>query len=138
MKKVLAFGTFDLLHPGHEFYLSECRRFGDVLHVIVALDSTVEKVKGKLPVHDAARRLAAVNALAHVDYAVLGNDGDKYKVIEEIRPDVVCFGYDQVSFTAGLQQVLRERGLEPEIVRISKSHMPDVYKSSKMRENGAE
>jgi len=45
--KVLAFGTFDILHPGHEFYLKEAKKHGDILDVVVARDSTVEKIKGK-------------------------------------------------------------------------------------------
>jgi cytidyltransferase-like protein len=44
-KVVMTFGTFDVFHPGHRFYLAEARKLGDRLLVIVALDSTVEKIK---------------------------------------------------------------------------------------------
>lgn len=44
-KVVMTFGTFDVFHPGHRFYLSEARKLGNRLLVIVALDSTVEKIK---------------------------------------------------------------------------------------------
>jgi cytidyltransferase-like protein len=44
-KVVMTFGTFDVFHPGHRFYLTEARKLGNRLIVIVALDSTVEKIK---------------------------------------------------------------------------------------------
>jgi FAD synthetase len=44
-KVVMTFGTFDVFHPGHRFYLTEARKLGGRLIVIVALDSTVEKIK---------------------------------------------------------------------------------------------
>ncbi|HOV68584.1 MAG TPA: adenylyltransferase/cytidyltransferase family protein, partial [Methanoregulaceae archaeon] len=34
MIRVVATGTFDLLHPGHLYYLTESRRLADELHVI--------------------------------------------------------------------------------------------------------
>ena len=48
MKKVMASGTFDLLHPGHGIYLQEAKNLGGYnskLFVVVARDSTVEKEK---------------------------------------------------------------------------------------------
>ena len=48
MKKVMATGTFDLLHPGHGIYLNEAKKLGGEdakLYVVIARDSTVEKRK---------------------------------------------------------------------------------------------
>ena len=42
----MAFGTFDLLHPGHEHFLKQAKRYGDLI-VVIARDNTVLKVKGK-------------------------------------------------------------------------------------------
>lgn len=44
-KIVMAFGTFDVFHPGHEYYLTQAKKYGDILIVVVARDKTVEKVK---------------------------------------------------------------------------------------------
>jgi len=44
-KVVMTFGTFDMFHPGHRYYLSEARKYGDILIVVVALDATVERLK---------------------------------------------------------------------------------------------
>ncbi|HQP72188.1 MAG TPA: adenylyltransferase/cytidyltransferase family protein, partial [Methanoculleus sp.] len=35
MRRVVATGTFDILHPGHLYYLEESRKLGDELYVIV-------------------------------------------------------------------------------------------------------
>ena len=45
MVKVMATGTFDLLHMGHIYYLKEAKKLGDILSVVVARDSTVRKLK---------------------------------------------------------------------------------------------
>lgn len=44
-KKVMAFGTFDLFHPGHQYYLSEASKSGDELIVVIARDLRVEHIK---------------------------------------------------------------------------------------------
>ena len=41
LTRVLATGTFDLLHPGHVYFLTQARAMGDELFVIVARDSNV-------------------------------------------------------------------------------------------------
>lgn len=132
-KKVLVFGTFDIFHPGHEFHLREALNHGDSLHVVVALDSTVEKLKGRRPQNSQDARLAVLQELDHVDSAVLGSEDDKYAVIEKIAPDVVFLGYDQEAFVERLAEELLSRGLSPTIVRSQKAFKPDVYKSSKLR-----
>ena len=48
MKTVMAFGTFDLMHPGHEYFLRQAKKRGDYLIAVIARDSTVKKLKGKL------------------------------------------------------------------------------------------
>ena len=47
MKKVLVFGTYDIFHKGHEYFLKESKKKGDYLIVVVARDSTVKKIKEK-------------------------------------------------------------------------------------------
>lgn len=131
MVKVMCFGTFDGLHRGHEHYLKESARLGDFLVVVVARDVTVREVKGRLPSRSESERLAAVSRLPFVQRAVLGNPGDKLRVVLDERPDIICLGYDQVSFTGGLEEKLRAGGLDVRVVRIS-PFMPDVYKSSRI------
>ena len=51
---VMCFGTFDKLHPGHRYYLSESKKQGDYLIVVVARDQNVLKIKNKLLLHATA------------------------------------------------------------------------------------
>ncbi|MBI2654280.1 FAD synthase [Candidatus Woesearchaeota archaeon] len=132
MKKVMCAGTFDIIHPGHLYYLSEAKKYGDKLIVVVARDDTSETFKGKKPVHNEKGRLEQVRMLKIVDEAVLGHLGNIFNIIEEIKPDVICLGYDQNVQKQELEEELNKRGLKAEVIRIN-SYMPNLYKSSKMK-----
>ena len=131
MKKVMCAGTFDVVHPGHLYYLSEAKKYGDKLIVVVARDETSENFKGKKPVHNEKERLEAVRTLEIVDKAVLGNHGSIFDIIGEIKPDVICLGYDQKTQKQELEDELRKRGIKADVARID-PYMPNLYKSSKL------
>jgi FAD synthetase len=117
-RRVVATGTFDILHPGHLYYLEESRKLGDELWVIVARDSNV-KHKPR-PVIPEEHRLAMVSALKAVDHAVLGDMTDMFRPIEEIRPEIITIGFNQMFNEAKLGEQLRARCLSPRIVRIGR------------------
>ena len=131
-KKVLAFGTFDIFHKGHEFYLKEARKHGNTLNVVVARDSTVKQIKGKFPLNNELKRLIKIQNLDYVDKAFLGYEEDKYKIIEELKPEVICLGYDQNSFTDNLKKILKKKKLNPKIIKFEKGFKPYKHKSSKL------
>ena len=137
MKRVLCFGTFDGLHPGHEDFMRQARGQGDYLTVVVARDATTEQVKGHRPQQSEEERLAAVRTVRYVDEAQLGGVGDKYAVIEELKPDVIVLGYDQEAFTDGLAQTLEDREFSCDIFRAYAFH-PEQFKTSLMRVKGKE
>ena len=56
MKKVMVFGSFDILHQGHLYFLNEARRFGEELIVVIARDETILKVKGHKPKYNEKER----------------------------------------------------------------------------------
>ncbi|HHE36779.1 MAG TPA: FAD synthase [Candidatus Woesearchaeota archaeon] len=135
MRKVLVFGTFDILHPGHEYFLKQAKKHGDELIVVIARDLTVKQVKKEFPVNNEQERLGAVKKLDYVNNAILGSlSKDKYRIIEEVRPDVICLGYDQEAFVSGLEAKLQEKGLKPEIIRLD-AYKPEKYKSSYYKSN---
>ncbi len=76
--------------------------------------------------------MLAVYNVPEVDLALLGDKEDPYKVIEEQKPDVICIGYDQDSYTENLEEELKKRGINAEIV-ILNPYMPEKYKSSKIK-----
>ncbi len=118
MVRVMATGVFDLLHPGHIHYLEEAKKLGDELVVVVARDTTAERFKHRPIVHEDQRR-EMVAALKPVDRAVLGNEGNIYDILSEIKPDVIALGYDQAHDEKRILEECRKRGLEhTKVVRL--------------------
>ena len=116
MKRVVATGTFDLLHPGHLYYLDESRSLGDELYVIVARDANVRH-KPK-PVIPEDQRLKMVAALKPVDNAVLGDLHDMFQPIREIKPAIITIGFNQHFAEEKIKGDLLTRGIISEVVRI--------------------
>lgn len=117
MKRVIAQGTFDILHPGHVHYLREARTMGDELHVIVARGSNVTHKAG--PIIPDNQRVKMVDALAPVDQAHLGHPEDIFVPVEEIDPDVIVLGHDQHHDETAIEAELKNRGLDCEVRRAS-------------------
>jgi FAD synthetase len=118
-RRVMAVGVFDILHLGHLHYLQEARKLGDELVVVVATDEMVRRRKHQ-PIIGEEMRLEMVRGLKPVDDAVLGDPHDQLKSVERLRPDVIALGYDDYHKVDELKQRMAERGLQPEVVRITK------------------
>jgi len=129
MKKVIVFGTFDLIHPGHMHMLKEAKEYGDCLIVIVARDETVCEIKKHNPVNSEKNRLENIKKLNIADRARLGCLDDKYRAVREEKPDVVALGYDQKAFVDNLSTAIPENC---RIVRLA-PYKPEIYKSSKIK-----
>ena len=99
--------------------------------VVVARDETVQEVKRRAARFDQEARLQAVSSHPLVDQALLGLPGDKYEIIEQIKPTVILLGYDQTTFTDRLTEELTARGLTVDMKRAEPYH-PEIYKSSKL------
>ena len=142
MTLVMAFGCFDILHPGHIAYLEEASRLGDKLVVVVARDHAIRKGKKREPVFDEQSRSHLVGSLKFVSRAILGDKRDHYKIIKELNPDVIALGYDQPAEERELRRKLAEMGLRAKVVRIKKAHRRKNFKSSilikKLREQMGE
>ncbi len=132
MVTVMAFGSFDVLHPGHLFYLREAKRFGNNLVVVIARDETIKKIKGEDPKYNEKQRKEHLRDIPVVDKVVLGYLEDPYEIIEEINPDIICLGYDQDSFSETLKEEMKLRKMNPKIYRM-KPYKEHVYKSSKLK-----
>lgn len=128
----MTFGTFDIFHPGHEYYLSQASRLGDTLITVIARDTTVLKIKGKKPRESEDTRLFNVQKSGVVSQAVLGSKESPFDLISKHSPDILCFGYDQRSFNdERLEAFLKEHNLHPKIVIIPPFE-PEKWKSSKL------
>jgi len=137
-KVVLASGVFDLLHLGHVRFLEKAKQAGGenaTLVVIIARDSTVEKIKGKKPIMSEEQRCILVESLKVVDKAILGFEGfDIGEVIDEIKPDIIALGYDQTEMETTVQTYITMHKLPIEVVRIGKFGKNALDSSSKIKE----
>lgn len=131
MKKVLVFGTFDRFHPGHSNFLKQAKKYGAVF-VIIARDQTVEKLKGKKPSQKERTRQITIKKICSVKKVFLGSLNEPYKIIKEIKPAIICLGYDQKFFIKDLPKKIKEFGLQTKIIRL-KPYKPNLYKSSKIK-----
>ncbi|TGC07501.1 adenylyltransferase/cytidyltransferase family protein [Methanolobus halotolerans] len=130
MVRVIATGTFDLLHPGHIFYLTKARELGDELYVVVARGSMIRH-KPK-PVIPDEQRVDVVNSLSVVDKAVPGSENDIFEPIREIKPDIIALGFDQTFDIDDLEKELRTRGLDARVVRVSESRTCPLCSTGKI------
>ena len=92
--KVLVFGTFDHLHPGHRFLLEAASKRGE-LHVVVARDETVKRIKGKLPDQKEDERVTAIQEAFPNTDVILGDTKEYLVPVQAINPDLIILGYDQ-------------------------------------------
>ena len=131
MKKVMLFGTFDILHPGHINMFWQAQKLGDSIIVVVARDKTVQDFKKRLPHNDERKRADAIKKSGLADKVVLGSLKDKYSAIKKYNPDIIALGYDQKFLTGGLKEQIHLLGLKSKIIRL-KSYRPHIYKTSKI------
>src|SRR3989344_2252550 len=135
MRKVMVFGTFDILHEGHHNLFLQAKQHGDYLIAVVATDKNTREIKKKEPLHSEQERLKIVQAEFNVDLAVVWDGSDPYKVIITHKPDLICLGYDQHNcFEEKLASKLKEHRLNIPIVRLAPFH-PDKYKTSLLRKD---
>lgn len=123
MKKIATFGVFDILHLGHVIFLENCKNIDkdSELIVVVSRDSTVLREKGKKPIMSEQERKKILESLKPVDRAVLGHEGlDKFRIVEEIKPDIIVLGYNQPWDEEELKKRLKKRGLNVEVLRLKK------------------
>lgn len=94
-KVVFTNGCFDILHIGHVTYLTEAKRYGDILIVGVNSDSSVKKLKGPTrPINSENDRANLLSALKTVDYTVIFEEDTPESLIEYLKPSIHVKGGD--------------------------------------------
>lgn len=134
MKTVMATGTFDLLHPGHGLYLQKAKELGGKdakLVVVVAKDSTVRRKK-RIPIIGESQRLEMIRMLKPVDEAYLGHPTDMFKIVRDIRPDIIAIGSDQSYKIEDLKKDLKNQKIDCEVERVSNYRKAELDSSCKI------
>jgi cytidyltransferase-like protein len=132
--RVMVFGTFDMIHAGHENLFEQARSLAShpYLVVSVARDTSVERVKGSHARNSEEDRRLALELHPLVDEAVLGDAVGYIEHIKRLAPDIIALGYDQDGeYVDHLERDLREVGLTTHIIRLEPFH-PEEYKTSKL------
>ena len=133
MKRVVAFGTFDIFHPGHVSFLNQAKKIGAYLLVVVARDSHVKAAKAQLPRNNELKRTKKIRLSKIADKVVLGSKTHNYfRTLRTYKIDKIILGYDQKPTIRELKRLLKRHRLSKvEVVRV-KAYNPNKYKSSKL------
>lgn len=124
----MAFGTFDIFHPGHVYYLSEAERLGDTLTIVIARDERVAKVKWRRPRDDENTRQRNVAYGFRQAEVILWDEEDIFVPVRLYKPDILAFGYDQ----RVPEDKIKELFPTVEIARVG-SYEPEKWKSTLLR-----
>jgi D-beta-D-heptose 7-phosphate kinase/D-beta-D-heptose 1-phosphate adenosyltransferase len=93
-------GCFDILHRGHVEYLKESKKLGNYLIVAINSDSSVKRLKGKArPLNTQEDRAFVLKAIKYVDEVIVFDEDTPYKLIKEIKPDIITKGGDYTQDT---------------------------------------
>lgn len=94
MKKVITYGTFDLLHYGHINLLKRAKACGDYLIVAISTDE-FNIIKEKKSFFSYEKRCQLVEAIRHVDLVIPEHNWEqKVSDVQEFRVDTFVIGDD--------------------------------------------
>lgn len=135
IRVVLAGGVFDIIHPGHIHTLNAGKALGDVLVVVVATDNTAVRMKKRKPLHPESQRQELISSLVMVDLCLVGSEGDIFKTVDAVRPDIIALGYDQVHQEKFIVDGCKNLKLDIKVARLQ-SPIPEISSSKIEKEYG--
>ncbi len=129
MKRIITYGTFDLLHYGHINLLKRAKGLGDYLIVALSTDEFNWEEKRKKCFFPYEKRKQLVEAVRYVDLVIPETCWEqKVSDIHEYKIDAFCIGDDW----EGKFDFLQEEGVEVVYLertpKISSSMMKEVLK----------
>lgn len=95
MKRVITYGTFDLLHYGHINILQRAKEYGDYLIVALSTDEFTQNQKGKKCYFNYEQRKRLVEAVRYVDLVIPEENWEqKISDVHEYHIDTFVMGDD--------------------------------------------
>ncbi len=92
---VLVNGVFDILHPGHMYFLEQARSHGDVVFAGVQSDDAIKQYTNpKGPVNSLEHRMMVLASVSLVDYVVPYAEQNASNLIGEIKPTMYVIAGD--------------------------------------------
>lgn len=147
-KIVFCAGAFDLIHAGHILFFEDCKKYGDILVVMVGNDFNLRNYKGEeRPILNQHVRLKMISSLKPVDYAFLDLDApDKdflaiiRSVFRDLKPDSYVVNTDAFDMPRrhelvkgfSTKLVILERTCPPEFEGVSTTKIIEKIKGVKI------
>ena len=95
MKRVITYGTFDLLHYGHINLLQRAKALGDYLIVALSTDEFNSKEKNKITYFSYEERKRLLEAIRYVDLVIPEQNWEqKISDVKEFKVDTFVMGDD--------------------------------------------
>ena len=95
MKRVITYGTFDLLHYGHIHLLRRAKALGDYLIVALSTDEFNRNHKGKHSYFDYSQRKLLLEAVRYVDLVIPEESWEqKRRDVQDYHIDTFVMGDD--------------------------------------------
>lgn len=153
MKRILTYGTFDLLHYGHIRLLKRAKELGDYLIVAVSTDE-FNAIKHKKAYHDYETRKKMLEAVRYVDLVIPENNWEqKIDDVKTYHVDVVVMGSDwagsdkfdylkdycevvYLDRTEGISTTKIKKDLKLQPARDNVNQIPETEDERKKREEG--
>ena len=93
MRRVITYGTYDLLHYGHIELLRRAREMGDYLIVALSSDE-FNQIKNKKSYYDYEQRKMMLESIRYVDLVIPENDWGQKEIDDRFEVDVFVMGHD--------------------------------------------
>lgn len=132
--KIMVFGTFDGLHPGHLNFFKQAKSLAEKSYLIVSIarDKNVLRIKKKIPMLNERQRLILVKKSKLIDKVVLSGAINHLPHIIKERPDIIALGYDQSAYVKNLKYDLKNKGIFVKVVRL-KPYKEKIYKNNLLK-----
>jgi len=132
--KIMVFGTFDGLHPGHINFFKQAKNLfkNSFLIVSLARDNNIIKIKGKKSTLSEDERFNLVKRNKFIDKVVLGGKVKYLPHILKEKPDIIALGYDQKDYVENLKKDLKKNCISIKIIRL-KPYKQKIFKNSLLK-----
>ena len=95
MKVIFTNGCFDILHRGHVELLNYCKQIGGKVVVAINSDASIKRLKGESrPFYSQDDRKFMLESCKYVDEVIVFGEDTPYRLINEIKPDIIVKGGD--------------------------------------------
>ena len=131
-KKIMVFGVLDGLHKGHQFFLREARKHGDILTVSLACETAVRLLKNRVPKFSFEERKKALLISGLVDNVIMSDEeAESWVGLSRLKPDVIVLGHDQEVLYEALMRAHKYFDFSIHF-KVAEAFEPKTYNSTRL------